>query len=72
MVKVFTLNEKGKIELSKQELESLLNESYWDGYYASKWTYASPDTNPIKITWNPYSQFSTGTNITVKGEKDSV
>lgn len=37
MIKVFTLNENGKIEITKEELENLLNESYWDGYYASQW-----------------------------------
>ena len=32
MIKVFTLNKNNKIELTKEELESLLNESYWEGY----------------------------------------
>lgn len=31
MIKVFTLNKNGKIELTKEELENLLNESYWEG-----------------------------------------
>ena len=60
MIKVFTLNEKGKIELTKDELEQLLNESYWEGYsegYTKKttWTYTSPSypifNNPYKITY---------------------
>lgn len=62
MIKVFTLNEKGKIELTKDELEQLLNKSYWEGYsegYSKKtpyWTYTSPTisypifNNPCKIT----------------------
>ena len=33
MVKVFTPNEKGKIEFLKEELELLLNEVWNDGYY---------------------------------------
>lgn len=60
MIKVFTLNAKGKIELTKNELEQLLNKSYWEGYsegYSKKityWTYSSPSysifNNPCKIT----------------------
>ena len=58
MIKVFTLNEKGKIELTKNELEQLLNESYWEGYSkkTSYWTYTSPTiqypifNKPCKIT----------------------
>lgn len=55
MIKVFTLNEKGKIELTKDELERLLNESYWEGYSKkTTWTYTSPSysifNNPYKIT----------------------
>ncbi len=60
MIKVFTLNKKGKIELTKDELEQLLNKSYWEGYsegYTKKtiWTYTSPSNlifnNPYKITY---------------------
>ena len=32
MVKVFTPNKNGKIEFTKQELETLLNEVWDDGY----------------------------------------
>ncbi len=49
MIKVFTLNKNNKIELTKQELEDLLNESFWEGYernntyaYTSPYTYKSP------------------------------
>ena len=43
MIKVFTLNKNNKIELTKEELESLLNESYWEGYNKKNyWTYTSP------------------------------
>lgn len=62
MIRVFTLNKNNKIELTKEELESLLNDSYWDGYKAgsgSSWIYTSPNwsssnatvTNPV-ITLN--------------------
>ena len=54
MIKVFTLNKNKKIELTKQELEKLLNESYWEGYSKKIWTYTSSSypifNNPWKIT----------------------
>ena len=31
-IKVFNVNEKGKIEFTKEQLEQLLNETYRDGY----------------------------------------
>ena len=47
MIKVFTLNKNNKIELTKQELENLLNESFWEGYNRKNnyyWTYTTPYT----------------------------
>ena len=41
MVKVFTTNNNGKIEFTKEELENLLNEVWQDGYQSNKsywWT----------------------------------
>ena len=65
MIKVFTLNKNGKIELTKKELEQLLNESYWEGYRNNNsryWTYASPSITTPYITCttsdttnNPYT-----------------
>lgn len=43
IVKVFQKNKNGKIELTKEELETLLNEVYWDGYRAnSTWSWSTP------------------------------
>ena len=44
MIKVFTTNKNGKIELTKDELKALLDEAYWDGYKAnsSMYVYNSP------------------------------
>lgn len=53
MIKVFTLNKNGKIELTKKELEQLLNESYWEGYKSNNslyWTYTSPSITTPYIT----------------------
>jgi len=70
MIKVFTLNKNNKIELTKEELESLLNESYWEGYNKKNyWTYTSPyyctNINPYKITCA-----SNSNSITLKYQGD--
>ena len=81
MIKVFTLNKNGKIELTKKELEQLLNESYWEGYRNKNyWTYTSPSITPYftttTTTKNPYtitanSNINTDTNsITIKTTSD--
>ncbi len=71
MIKVFTLNKNGKIELTKKELEQLLNESYWEGYRNNNnyWTYTSP--TPYKWCSNTLYNTTTGSisssdSITVK------
>jgi len=52
MIKVFTLNEHGKIELTEKELKELLDEAYWDGYKAhTTITWATP-----KIVYPYYIQ----------------
>lgn len=67
MIKIFTLNSNGKIEITEEELRKLLDDSYWEGYRDSSksYTYISPNTNPItnpSITW---SSDKTGTTFTV-------
>lgn len=43
MIKVFTTNKDGKIELTKDELKALLDEAYWDGYRANgHYIYTTP------------------------------
>lgn len=45
MIKVFTKNANGNIELSPKELQELLDQNYWDGYregLKSNYIYASP------------------------------
>ena len=56
-IRVFTLNSNGKIELTKEELQQMLDESYLDG------------CNSVTITtpsypYNPYSPFYCGTTST--------
>ena len=67
MYKVFTVNKNGKIELTKEELQKLLDDSYWEGYRANTGTYVytSPSWKPW--SWTYYSNttgdtFSTSLN----------
>lgn len=48
MIKIFT-TENGKVALTPEELRSLLDEAYWEGYKAhiSTITYTTPN-------WQPY------------------
>jgi hypothetical protein len=59
MIKVFTTNKNGKIELTKDELKALLDEAYWDGYRANNTTYVYHTPS-----WTPY-QWSSVTSATV-------
>ena len=51
MVKVFTTNERGKIEFTREELEALLNEVWNDGYnhHGTYW-WTSPTLTAPSIT----------------------
>lgn len=51
IIRVFTLNNNGKIEITEEELRKLLDDSYWEGFYDSgkSLTYTSPNINPITI-----------------------
>lgn len=50
MIKVFTTNKDGKIELTKDELKALLDEAYWDGYKANSgcYVYNTPLISPYQ------------------------
>ena len=53
MIKVFTTNKNGKIELTKDELKKLLDEAYWEGYIANNnltYVYNTPSWEPYKWT----------------------
>ena len=64
-IRVFTLNSNGKIELSKEELQQMLDESYRDG------------CNSVTITtpsypYNPYSSFLYTTTSTESNSTKNV
>lgn len=57
-IKVVSANKDGKIELTKMELENLLNEAYRDGYsdgISNYYTYAGISTS----TTTPYYEYNT-------------
>lgn len=60
MIKVFTTNKDGKVELTTKELKEILDEAYWEGYKANNlsWTYNTPN-------WKPYVCTTNGTNTTI-------
>ena len=71
-IKIFTPNENGKIELTKEELENLLNESYRQGwndkpYYRDYYYSTYPNitlTGNTADTGHAYSIDSSSTSIT--------
>ena len=59
MTKSFKLNKNNKIELTKEQLKSLLDDAYWEGYRSGSgttWTYTTPN-------WTPY-YYTTTTSAT--------
>ena len=62
-IRVFTLNSNGKIELTKEELQQMLDESYRDGYNSVTITTPSYPYDPCN------SPFYYGTTST---ESDST
>ena len=63
MIKVFEKNKNGKIEFTKDELEKLLNEVWWDGKSHATYTWTSPYWQTITT---PY--YATGTiTATISG-----
>lgn len=60
MIKVFTKDKDGKISMTPEELKSILDEAYWEGYNANNnYIYKSPT-----ITWTPFTCTATNGNIT--------
>lgn len=66
MIKIFTMDKNGKINLSQQELKELLDEAYWEGYRNNNhtWIYNPP-------SWNPYITTACGNDMTIKLSNDA-
>lgn len=63
MIKIFTTDKDGKIILTKQELQDLVNEAYWEGY--DKRSSCITITTP---SWTPY----TWTEGTLRYSTDTI
>lgn len=67
LIKVFTKNISGKIELTEEELRKILDEAYWEGYNSRRLS----DTT---ITWTSpewwkqpyYTTTTTSSNVTIR------
>lgn len=73
LIKVFTKNSNGKIEITPDELKKILDEAYWEGHRnnTSLWTYRSPSV----ITNQPYSitcDTDKTTTITLSNTSDAI
>ncbi len=67
MIKVFTTNKNGKIELTVKELKDLLDEAYWDGYRANgTFTYSTPNYG------TPYVYTANGSGGTISLNADLI
>ena len=65
--KIFTKNEKGKIEFTEKELKTLLDEIYNEGYNDGK-SRSYIYTTPTRTTpWWQYGTWCTADSITAKG-----
>ena len=64
MIKVFTVNNEGKISLSAEELKKLLDEAYWEGYRSKHndiFTYRSP-------SWHPFATTTLNNEVTLSSD----
>ncbi len=73
-IKVFTTDKNGKICLSKDELQEIINEAYWEGYHngvksEKTWTVSTPWVTTPYYCWSTTTDGSAsitiGTNDTV-------
>ena len=77
MIKVFTVNENGKIEFTKAELEKLLNDVYAEGQRNcncnKSFTWTCPYTTPYYSTTSTTPYYSTtSTTCATNSDKDST
>lgn len=63
-IRVFTLNSNGKIELSKEELQQMLDESYHDGCNSVTITTPSYPYNPCNPCNDPFYYGTTESDST--------
>ena len=67
-IKVFTTDKNNKIHLSKDELQEIINEAYWEGYYngiksGKTWTINTPFITTPYYTWSTTANDSSSLTI---------
>lgn len=66
LIKVFTKDKDGKIELTKEELQKVLDEAYWEGYNNKPLSDTITQTSPEWWKQPYYTTTATSSNITIK------
>lgn len=69
MIKIFTVNKDGKITLTKEELQEIVNEAYWEGYWKNNSTVSISTPSYPYYTWSNVTNDSitlNGSSITAK------
>lgn len=67
-IKVFTTDKNGKIAISKDELQEIINEAYWEGYTngtksGKSWTVTTPWTTTPYYNWSTTTSDSSSITI---------
>ena len=70
-IRVFILNPNGKIELTKEELQQMLDESYRDGHNSVTITTPSYPYNPLTPYYATGYDSNTATSTTVTVTKNN-
>lgn len=74
MTRSFKFNKNNKIELSKEQLKSLLDQAYWEGYrsgHGTTWTYTTPNWAPYYWTSSCQTNAISTTEITANNNSIS-
>lgn len=66
LIKVFTKNINGKIELTEEELRKVLDEAYWEGYGNRRLNNNITWTSPQWWDQPYYTTTTTSSNITIR------
>lgn len=67
LIKVFTKNISGKIELTEEELRKILDEAYWEGYNSRRLSDTITWTSPNWWEQQPYYTITTtSSNVTIR------
>ena len=76
-IKVFTTDKDGKISFTKDELQEIINEAYWEGYHngatsGKTWTISTPWTTTPYYNWSTTANGSSSITIGTDNVDTSV